>query len=163
MSSASPPSVPEERVSQQRVTTQLDHPIVAGDVVRVAAWLPWLLRFTGVVCSAAWLAAIMPLGWMAWWHEAIGMGEMPRGALVEYLARATASLAGLYGVVLLWTSRDVASNLAIIRLITFSVSGLAIACCITMWDSGMPIWWLVGDAVANVLVAAGVYCGCRRV
>jgi hypothetical protein len=129
---------------------------------RVAPWLPNLLRFAGSVCSLAWLAVAMPVDWMNWWHDSLGLGEMPRAAIVEYLARSTAALCGLYGIVLLWISCDVPRYVGLLRLITYSVFALACASCIVMWDSGLPAWWLAGDAVANLIVTVGVVYGTRN-
>jgi hypothetical protein len=119
-------------------------------------WLMWLLRFTGSVCGLAWIAFVMPLDWMHWWHDSLGLGEMPQAAVVEYLARSTSALCGLYGVVLLWISCHVEDHIGLLRLLTYSVAGLAVVGCLVMWNSGLPLWWLIGDAVANLIVAIGV-------
>lgn len=130
-------------------------------VAVVPPWLPWLLRFSGTVCSLAWIAFVMPLGWMHWWHDSLGMGKMPQAAVVEYLARSTSALCGLYGVILLWISWQLERHIGLLRLITYSVGGLAVVGCLVMWNSGIPPWWLIGDAVANLIVATAVWVGTR--
>jgi hypothetical protein len=46
-----------------------------------------LLRFVGVGALFALVAVFMPSSWMAATHRRLGMGEMPTGPVVEYLAR----------------------------------------------------------------------------
>jgi hypothetical protein len=130
--------------------------------VAIKPWLRPLVLFTGAVCSLAWFAAVMPFSWMNWWHELLGLGEMPQGALVEYLTRATGGLCGVYGLVLMALSRDMARYLDILRLVTYSVSGLAVICCTLMWNSGLPTWWLLGDLFANLFVSVSVFLGTRK-
>ena len=92
----------------------------------------------------------------------LGLGEMPQGALVEYLSRATGGLCGVYGLVLMALSRDMARYVDILRLVTYSVSGLAVICCTLMWNSGLPTWWLLGDLFANLFVSVSVFLGTRK-
>ena len=125
-------------------------------------WLRPLILLTGGVCTMAWFAAVMPIQWMNWWHQLLEMGDMPKGPLIEYLARATGGLCGVYGLVLMWISLDVPRYIGLLRLITYSVSGLAIICCLLMWNSGLPAWWLLGDLAANLAVSIGVFFGTRR-
>jgi hypothetical protein len=110
----------------------------------------------------AWLAVAMPIESMHWWHASLGLGHMPQGAIVEYLARSTAALCALYGMILLWISCDLARHVQLIRLITLTVSGLTVGCCLVMWKSGLPHWWLVGDAAANLSLFVGVLWGTRN-
>src|SRR5215471_12255409 len=54
-----------------------------------------LLRIVGVPALFALVAVFMPVSWMAATHRWLGLGEMPTGPVVEYLAR---SLSAFYAV-----------------------------------------------------------------
>src|SRR5262245_27062262 len=47
-----------------------------------------LLRIVGVPALFALVAVFMPVSWMAATHRWLGLGEMPTGPVVEYLARS---------------------------------------------------------------------------
>ena len=51
-----------------------------------------LLRFVGVPALFALVAVFMPVSWMAATHRWLGLGEMPAGPVVEYLARSVSAL-----------------------------------------------------------------------
>ena len=53
-----------------------------------------LLRFGGVIALFAVVAVVMPTSWMAATHRWLGLGEMPTGPVVEYLARSDPSNPG---------------------------------------------------------------------
>ena len=51
-----------------------------------------LLRyFLGIPGLFALVAVVMPLSWMAATHRWLGLGEMPTGPVVEYLARSVSA------------------------------------------------------------------------
>src|SRR5688500_13797824 len=73
-----------------------------------AEWiLKLLLRIFGGVSLLAFVAMVMPREWMAVTHQRLGMGELPDKPVVEYLARMTSALCGLYGALLLLLAQDV--------------------------------------------------------
>ena len=65
-----------------------------------------LLRFSGAIMLTAFLAIFLPVDWMVSTHRWLGMGEFPRMAVVEYLARSIAALYGFHGVLLLIVAGD---------------------------------------------------------
>ena len=56
-----------------------------------------LLRFGGVIALFALVAVFMPLSWMAATHRWLGLGEMPTGPVVEYLARSLSAFYAFLG------------------------------------------------------------------
>ena len=78
----------------------------------LGAWKPArmmlvvFLRLAGCVTSAAFLAIVLPVEWMASTHQWLGLGEFPRSPVVDYLARSVAALYGFHGVLLLIISGD---------------------------------------------------------
>ena len=60
-----------------------------------------LLRFVGVGSLFALVAVFMPVPWMAATHRWLGLGEMPTGPVVEYLARSLSAFYALVGALCL--------------------------------------------------------------
>lgn len=65
-----------------------------------------LLRIAGYATASAFLAIFLPVEWMASTHRWLGLGEFPRAAVVDYLARSIAALYGFHGVLLLIIAGD---------------------------------------------------------
>ena len=56
-----------------------------------------LLRIVGVGALFALVAVFMPVSWMAATHRWLGLGEMPTGPIVEYLARSLSAFYAIMG------------------------------------------------------------------
>ena len=63
--------------------------------------LIFLLRLSGTFTSLAFLAMLLPVDWMDSIHRSMGLGELPRAPVVDYLARSVAALYGFHGALLL--------------------------------------------------------------
>jgi hypothetical protein len=74
-----------------------------------------LLRLAGAVTIAAFPAMLLPTEWMDTTHRWLGLGDLPRAPIVEYLTRSVAALYGFHGVLLLVVSRDPGRYRAIVR------------------------------------------------
>ena len=61
-----------------------------------------LLRFVGVGSLSALVAVVMPSTWMAATHRWLGLGEMPTGPVVEYLARSLSAFYAVMGALCRW-------------------------------------------------------------
>lgn len=61
--------------------------------------LKWLLRLDGAFMMLAIIAVFMPSTLMQVIHERLGLGEMPTGPIVEYLARSCSMLYAIHGVI----------------------------------------------------------------
>ena len=115
-----------------------------------------LLRFGGVLLSAAFLAVFLPVQWMADTHEWLGLGEFPRSPIVDYLARSVAALYGFHGILLFIVAKNPARYRPIVRYI--GVLNIALGILMTGIDlhAGMPIWWTAGEgppvAVLGVVI-----------
>jgi hypothetical protein len=75
-------------------------------MIRRMTLLVILLRLAGFVMVTAFLAALLPVDWMAATHAWLGLGELPRTPIVDYLARSIALLYGFHGVLVLIVSSD---------------------------------------------------------
>ena len=100
-----------------------------------------VLRIAGVVTLAAFPAMCLPVDFMASSHERLGLGEFPRAAVVDYLARSIAALYGFHGVLVLLVSTDPVRYRAIVWYIaimnvTFGMMMVAIDL-----HAGLPAYW----------------------
>jgi hypothetical protein len=100
-----------------------------------------VLRIAGLFTLAAFPAMLLPADFMASSHERLGLGEFPRAAVVDYLARSIAALYGFHGVLVLLVSTDPIRYRAIvwyiaIMNITFGMMMIAIDL-----HAGLPAYW----------------------
>ena len=82
---------------------------------RKQAVTAWALRLVGLSAILAIVAVVMPFSWMAAAHEFLGMGEMPEGAIVDYLARSLSAVYVVLGVLLWKLSFRLLENLELVR------------------------------------------------
>src|SRR5215471_14893606 len=101
-----------------------------------------LLRIVGVPALFALVAVFMPSSWMAATHRWLGLGEMPTGPVVEYLARSVSAFYALMGALCLVLSLGVAFALMSVVLL-----GVDLA-------AGMPWWWTASEGPGGVVFGA---------
>lgn len=108
-----------------------------------------LLRLNAVIMFSALPAVFMPFSMMETIHGYLGMGELPREPIVEYLARSLSMFYTLFGA---WTwllSRDIRRYAPLVRAWCYAYLCLG---AVTLWIdivSGVPeSWtWLEGPSV----------------
>lgn len=105
-----------------------------------------LLRLGGLVCATALLAMVMPQAWHAAIHAWLGLGTFPDAPIAEYLARGMSGVCGIYGVLLIWLARDVQRYASLLAVQAVLLMGVSLAATVVLIESGMPEWWLYGDA-----------------
>lgn len=121
-----------------------------------------LLRVLGCVVCLAFFAMFLPLGWMAATHSRLGLGTLPDGPIVEYLARSVAALYAIHGGVVLLASTDVRRYA---RLIVYvAVTGVLFGIAMLVIDivSGMPAYWTVGEGPPIVVIDAVILLLLRK-
>ena len=117
-----------------------------------------LLRLSGGVITLAFLAVLMPAEWMVATHRALGMGELPRGPIVEYLTRSLAALYGFHGLLLL----IIATEPVRYRVFVWYVAAMNVAFGTIMvaidLHAGMPLPWTLfeGPPIAIMGIAIGL-------
>jgi hypothetical protein len=117
-----------------------------------------LLRLSGVVITLAFLAVLMPADWMVATHRSLGMGELPRAPIVEYLTRSLAALYGFHGVLLL----IIATEPVRYRVFVWYIAAMNVAFGTIMLaidlHAGMPLPWtlLEGPPIAVMGIAIGL-------
>ncbi len=118
--------------------------------------LAWVLILSGVVEGLAFGAVVMPRAWMEEAHRRLGLGEMPPGPLVDFLARQVSFVYGLHGVALCFLASDVRRYRPLVLLTGWGylISGPVLF--LIDRTSGMPLFWAVGDATACMVLGAVV-------
>jgi hypothetical protein len=116
----------------------------------------WLLRLGGATEILAFFAVVMPRSWMAVAHAWLGLGEMPGGPVLIFLARQASFVYGMHGI-LLWI---IASDVVRFRpLVIFTGISFLIAAPVFFiidYTAGMPLWWTVGDSAGCAFFGAGL-------
>ena len=128
---------------------------------RKLVYVAWVLRVVGVLSMLAIVAVFMPLSWMASVHESIGLGKMPEGSIVEYLARSLSALYALLGCWIFYLSGRVPAQLGFVRLFgsLFAVFG------VVLWwvgfKSSMPVAWVLLEGPPAILLGLWIIYCCR--
>lgn len=105
-----------------------------------------LLRLTGAAELAALVFVFAPLGWMDAVHDRVlGLGPLPAGRIVEYLARHLSALYAVHGAMVLAVSFDLPRYRPLARLLGWCHVGLGAAVGWTDWSAGFPWWWVVAE------------------
>jgi hypothetical protein len=117
-----------------------------------------VLRAFGLLDLAALGAVVLPFRWMAAAHAGLGLGAVPEGPLVGYLARSASTLYALHGALVLFLSFDLRRYW---RLITFLAVAPVLHGVIMLGidlAEGMPVWWTAiegwGFASTGLIVLA---------
>ena len=107
----------------------------------------WLLRLAGAVELLAFVAVAMPRSWMEASHAWLGMGEMPRGAVLMFMIRQASYVYGMHGVSLWVLASDVERYRKLIILNGVSFTLAAPVFFLIDHTAGMPLYWTVSDAL----------------
>ncbi|HEX9917977.1 MAG TPA: hypothetical protein VGA87_02355 [Pyrinomonadaceae bacterium] len=108
----------------------------------------WLLRVAGSVEILAFGAVLMPRSWMEASHAWLGLGEMPRGAVLMFMIRQASYVYGMHGVLLWILASDVTRYRPLIRFTIFSFLLAALVFPAIDHTAGLPLYWTVSDAAA---------------
>jgi hypothetical protein len=122
-----------------------------------------LFRLIGVVLLLAIPAILLPTETMARIHATLGLGEMPRGPLVEYLTRSISALYAYHGGVFLLMATDLRRyrDLALYFGLGDMVFG-AVVFAIGLY-AGLPPIWLWGEGPPTVLIGLVIAWLARRI
>jgi hypothetical protein len=113
-----------------------------------------LLRMVGCVSCLAVVPVFMPRGWMDIGHRLLGLGPLPEGPIVEYLARSVSAFYAMFGVLLLLSAADVRRYAGLITVL--AVFAVLFGAVITVYDHLMVMPWYWTVAEGPVMVAIGV-------
>jgi hypothetical protein len=111
------------------------------------------LRVFAIVPMTAVFAVVLPIGVMDDIHQAIGLGRMPEGPIVEYLARSTSMFYALHGALLWYLASDLRRYRDLFRFYLWISLLFALGLFLTDLSAGLPRRWAL---VEGPIVAAFV-------
>ena len=120
------------------------------------------LTLVGAADLLAVIVVFLPTACLGWAHEAVGLGSLPDGRIVGYLARSTSLLYGIHGAMLLVLAIDVARYRDLIRWYgrVIAVAGwLLVGVDIA---EAMPVWWTVFEGIAVVGIGVVILTLCHE-
>ena len=113
--------------------------------------LSLFLRIVGTVAGSAALCAVMPLCAMDAVHRALGMGPLPAGPVVEYLARSTSAFYALLGVLLWAISLDLPRYRPLVRGAGVALVALGALLLWTDVKAGLAWFWQAAEGPLDAL------------
>jgi hypothetical protein len=113
-----------------------------------------LLRFVGVTALFALFAVFMPASWMATTHRWLGLGEMPTGPVVEYLARSLSASYAIMGVLCLVLAADLERYRPLVRCLGLAFALMSVVLLGVDLAAGMPRWWSASEGPRGLVFGA---------
>jgi hypothetical protein len=116
--------------------------------------LALLLRLVGATALFALVAVFMPVSWMAATHRWLGLGEMPTGPVVEYLARSLSAFYALFGAHCLVVASDLERYRPLVRFLGIAFALMSLVVLGVDLAAGMPWWWSASEGPGGVVFGA---------
>ena len=117
----------------------------------------------GIGSLFALVPVFMPVSWMAATHRWLGLGEMPTGPIVEYLAHSLSAFYALVGALCLVMASDLDRYRPLVRFFGVCLALLGIVLTGVDLAAGMPWWWTALEGPGAVPIGALVYFLARPV
>jgi len=108
-------------------------------------YLKILLRVMAVVTGSAAFAVIMPRVWMDAVHRWIGLGPLPEGVIVDYLARSLSAFYVFLGGLQWIVSCDVRRYRNVIAYLAWAAILFSIVVTVIDLQLGLPLCWTLGE------------------
>jgi hypothetical protein len=117
----------------------------ARAIARLPEMLKLLLRVMGTSSLTALIFVAAPREWMRDIHEWLGMGPLPEGPVVWYLARSTSFFYALVGGLFWLVSFDLPRHRQIVIFLGVASTLLGVALTAIDWAEGLPFFWKVWE------------------
>jgi hypothetical protein len=121
-----------------------------------------LLEVLGVSGLFAVVAVIMPMSWMFSTHHWLGLGKMPAGPVVEYLARSVSAFYVLFSAICLALAADLERYRPLVQLVGVIVALMGVVFVGVDVAAGMPWWWSVSEGPPEVVVGTLMFVLARH-
>ena len=129
-----------------------------------ARQLRLLLQLFGVLCITAFFPFVMPVQWMDWGHQQLGLGPFPADKpIAVYLARSTSALCGLYGAFALILATDIVRYQKLIQFHIVGLFSIGSIGTLLAYQCGMPTFWISIDFVSILIICPWKYILYKRV
>jgi hypothetical protein len=113
-----------------------------------------LLRIVGVGALFALIPVLMPMSWMVATHRWLGLGEMPTGPVVEYLARSLSAFYAVMGALCLVLTTDLERYRPLVRFLGVAFALMSVALFGVDLAAGMPWWWSASEGPGGAVFGA---------
>src|SRR5262245_58526198 len=111
-----------------------------------------VLTMVGAVELLAFVSAAMPRSWMEEGHRWLGLGEMPEGAVVDFMIRQASFSYGLHGIALMLIATDVLRYRPLVILTGLGYLAAGPAFFLIDTSAGMPGFWVAGNGGSCLLI-----------
>ena len=114
--------------------------------------LKWFLRVSGVLILLAVIPVFAPTDWLAGCHERIGLGPLPKGAIVEYLMRSLSGFYAMYGGLILVLAADPRRYSG---AIAYTALASVLFGLLMIWVDrrvGLPLVWILSEGPSAILL-----------
>jgi hypothetical protein len=122
-----------------------------------------VLRYIGAVSLLALIAVFMPEAWMDAIHRALGMGPLPAGPIVGYLARSLSMFYALMGGLLLLCSFDPRRHRGVLCYLSAAFVFFGIVIWGVDFLEGMPGYWKHAEGPGIILIGTAILILALRV
>lgn len=122
-----------------------------------------IMRIMAVAAMTATGAVLMPHAWMDAIHQALGLGDLPRLPVVEYLTRSLSAMYVFHGVLLWVIAGDLRryrplAVLSSAALAVFGVGTLSIG-----FYAGLPRFWVAMEGPMTIATGVAMLLLCRQI
>jgi hypothetical protein len=111
----------------------------------------------------ALVAVVMPFSWMVATHRWLGLGEMPTGPVVEYLARSLSAFYAIMGALCLVLTIDLGCYRPLVRFLGVAFALMSLVLLGVDLAAGMPWWWSASEGPGGVVFGALLFVLARPV
>jgi hypothetical protein len=116
-------------------------------------WLTILFRLNALLLTSAFLALFLTNSMMQSIHQWLGLGDMPEGPVVEYLARSCSMLYFVHGLVLGYVSLNMRKYRELVPLLAALHLVLGVVVLGIDVQAGMPWYWTLAEGPGIILFA----------
>ena len=111
----------------------------------------------GIGSLFALVPVVMPFSWMATTHRWLGLGEMPTGPVVEYLARSLSAFYALVGALCLVMASDLNRYRPLLRFLGLAFALMSVVFLGVDLAAGMPWWWSASEGPGGVVFGVSLF------
>ena len=120
--------------------------------------LKWILLLSGLFLMTAFAATLLPVSWMEATHEWLGLDQFPNRPITVYLARSTALLYGVHGLLMFYTATTIDNHWRFVRVFGWLHIIMGTAMLLIDITSSMPWYWIAAEgppvAILGVVILA---------
>lgn len=118
--------------------------------------LVFVLRAMGIITGSALFAVFLPTAWMATIHDWLGLGKLPEGRIVEYLARSLSAFYAMLGGLCLFVSRDPRRYAGVITYLAVSGAIFGVLMLGIDLSIAMPLHWTLQEGPYILLFSVAI-------